>query len=166
MVLAQNETVVKSWRYAQTKQGRERTESTLTLTDKRLVSTVKGNHDFSQTEVPLNCICGSSVYVGRKGKLLPILMIILGIPLVILGIGIVLIKNAVDMLKAGEFQLEIETEGLPIDFGGVSSFVKAKNRHKLRVKVDMKAANEIAETLSSLIMNKRAEQEAKYAARI
>lgn len=116
MRLAQNEHVIGEWEYAQKKEKKgfksQKTTGSLVLTNKRIVHDLVDKRSITRKEVHLNQIVSIDYYHSKLPNFWAIVQIILGIPLCLVIIGIFMIKNAVAKLNAGDFIMEITTEGI------------------------------------------------------
>lgn len=177
MVLADGENVVKEWHYAKSREtrliGATKAESSVTVTNKRIISTVESNRGLSQEEIYLKDV--SSVYSRTKApsKVGPIILILLGVALIILGIvvaantgagaalvlsavGVALVVVAIFMLLRTGFELVITTDklfGTSISAG--ASNLKRRKGAAIRVRVNREAALEIQDTLGAVILNEK-----------
>ena len=81
MILAKNESLIKEWKYGSKKQKRVVTESTLSITNKRIVSEVSNKNYISRSEIPVSCVKSVSGSHKTASKLPAYLLIGFGIPL-------------------------------------------------------------------------------------
>ncbi len=164
MILAKNETLIKEWKYGSKKQKKVVTESTLVITNKRIVSETSNPNYISRNEIPVSCVKSVSGSHKTASKLPAYLLIGFGIPLCIVIIGIFMIIAGVRRLKAGEFELCLTTEGVegePLEVGyanALSSIFKrkkAKKAPKIKVSIDNKICHEIVETIGTIIIENK-----------
>lgn len=149
-----NESVIKSWDYAYTKQRGERKTYNLTVTDKRMVASSESSNNVDRREIYLDDVKTMDYSFSKSGLLGALLLIIFGVFLSIVIIGIFMIINGVHKLKEGSFTLTITTRGEESDgiALGASSFLNLKKkRGKLKVKVDREAAIEIINELGAIL---------------
>ena len=160
MILAKNETLIKEWKYGSKKQKRVVTESTLTITDKRIITETANKNYIARTEIPVNCVKSVSASHKTASKLPAYLLIGFGIPLCLVIVGIFMIVAGVKRLKAGEFELCLTTEGLegePLEIGFKNLFASKKKRKapKVKVSIDNAICHEIVETIGSIIIENK-----------
>lgn len=162
MKLASNEKLLKQWTYAKTKSGKKRTESTLTVTDKRIICDETGKRTITRDEIPISHVkCLAFQKETGSGWLL----IILGLLTLITVVGIFILIAGIRKLLSGTFSFVISTygeEGTPVEMGVTSlkkgGFFKKLfgGRNKLKVKIDKNAADDIIDTLGAIIVEYRA----------
>lgn len=158
MKLASNEQILRSWTYASTKQGSERSELKLTVTNKRIVSDEIGTTRKTRQEVPLDAV-KSLAFQRETGT--GWLLIILGVLLLVVLVGVVLIYFGVKKLMSGEFSFVISTygeEGTPLEMGVSVAYGGSKKAARLKIKIDQHMAEEIMDTLGAIVVENRAEQ--------
>ncbi|MBQ9802097.1 MAG: hypothetical protein IJW51_03405 [Clostridia bacterium] len=116
MRLAQNEHVIGEWEYAEAKAKKgfksNKTTGSLVLTNKRIVHDLVDKRSITRKEVHLNQVVSIDYYHSKLPNFWAIVQIILGIPLCLVIVGIFMIKSAVAKLNAGDFIMEITTEGV------------------------------------------------------
>lgn len=165
---AQNETIIKSWDYANTKQGPEHKVYNLTVTNKRLVSTAQSATSMEKREIYLDDVKNLECTYARNSMFGAIVLFVLAAlvliatiaakiwPLLILSVIFVLIGVA--LLSQRSFTLSIacyggESDGIEL---GASSLSKIKKgAGKLKVKVNKEAAEEIVSDLGAIILDLR-----------
>ena len=165
---AQNETIIKSWDYANTKQGQEHKVYNLTVTNKRLVSSAHSATSMQKREIYLDDVKNLECTYARNSMVGAIILFILAgialivavavkiLPLLILTAIFVII--GIILLSQRSFTLSIacyggESEGLSL---GASSLSKIKkNSAKLKVQVNKEAAQEIIAELGAIILNEK-----------
>ena len=86
MILANGETLLREWTYATKKEGHEKSNCTLSVTDKRIVATESSNRNISQQEIYNKDVKSISFNHSVKSKVGAIMMIIFGILFAVLGI--------------------------------------------------------------------------------
>ena len=159
--LAKNETLVKSWEYAQTKQGFEKKSHELTVTDKRIITSSESSKGVDRREIYLDDVKTLEYSFAKQGLFKAILLLILGVFTSIIVAGIFFIIKAISILKEKSFELTMTTEGFESDGLeiGASSMKKIfgflKKKSKLKVKVNKDAALEIINELGAIIVEKK-----------
>ena len=159
--LAKNESLIKSWEYAQTKQGFEKKSYELTVTDKRIISSSESSKGVDRREIYLDDVKTLEYSFAKKGLFKAILFFILGAITAIAVVGIFLIIKAIGILKEKSFELTMTTEGFESDGLeiGASSMKKIfsflKKKSKLKVKVNKDAALEIINELGAIIVERK-----------
>ena len=88
MILANGETLLREWTYATKKEGYEKSDCTLSVTDKRIVATEKRNRHISQQEIYNKDAKAISFNHAVKSKTNAIILIILGILIAVVGVVI------------------------------------------------------------------------------
>ena len=77
MTLAKGEQVIKGWNYAASKQkGGEKKSASLIVTDKRIISEIKGSRSVSRQEIPLQAVKSIDMANSSPSKLGPIIAMI------------------------------------------------------------------------------------------
>lgn len=186
MVLAKDETIVKEWEYAKSRTAmgfldKVETKSTLTVTNKRLISTAKSERKVEKKEIPLESIKSVSYSHEVPSKLSAIISIALGIITIILGIllmnsdemedallgmvglaiiviGVVLIIRGIKRLNQGIFTMVITTfgrEGEALEIGAARLFKKLAKGGKLKVQINNDIIDEIVDTLGAIIIDNK-----------
>ena len=179
MQLSKNEQIVREWDYATSKSGMidlNKTQATLTITNKRLIHDVRNKLEISRTEVQLKDVKSVHLTQTKKSMAGPIVMIVLGIILAI--VGVVLATTAEDMavigfiplllgaliaikgfmsLHGGAFTLNLYTyefseESMTIGARGGKGLGK-KNHSKIKVIVNNDVAAEIVDSLTAIILD-------------
>ena len=165
---AQNETILKSWDYATTKQGQEHKVYNLTVTNKRLVSSAHSTTSMQKREIYLDDVKNLECTYARNSMVGAIILFILaGIALIaavavkiwpLLILTAIFVIIGIILLSQRSFTLSIacyggESEGLEL---GASSLSKIKkNSAKLKVQVNKEAAQEIIAELGAIILNEK-----------
>ena len=180
MQLSTNEQVVRQWDYATSKSGMidlNKTQATLTVTNKRIVHDVRNKLEISRTEVQLKDVKTVHLTQTRKSMVGPIAMIVVGILLVLIGlvvgmadesmaaltpvlviIGIVIAVIGLLKMRGGAFTLNLYTygtseESLSIGVSGGTNLGKKKNASKIKVFVNNDVAFDIVECLTAIILD-------------
>ena len=163
MKLASNEKMLKRWTYAATKTGRERSESTLTVTDKRIICDETSKRKVTRDEIPISEV-KSLAFQKETGT--GWLLIVFGLLTVIIVIGIFLVIAGIRKLLSGSFSFVISTygeEGVPVEMGvvsvrkrGIFSRLFGGHGKKMKVKIDRDAAEDIIDTLGAIVVECRA----------
>ena len=174
MILAKDETIIKSWDYSSSL-FLNATTSNLTVTNKRIISTVKGKYKGLQQEILLKDVKGISFVHGIHRPWLSWLFIILGACLILFSfffslgnsltstdnevgavwglfaacciIGIPLIVIGIMRILGGVFGVVITVEGkegAPLECGAVGMFGK---RLKFGGGLIVKVEDDIAEKI-------------------
>lgn len=165
---AQNETILKSWDYANTKQGQEHKVYNLTVTNKRLVSSAQSATSMEKREIYLDDVKNIECTYARNSMIGAIILFVLaGIALIVavavkiwalLILTAILVLIGVGLLSQRSFTLSIacyggESEGIEL---GASSLSKIKkNAARLKVQVNKVAAEEIIAELGAIILNEK-----------
>lgn len=68
LVLAKGESVVKCYRYASVKTKKDNIDSSLTITNMRVVSQSKGKRFFDRTEIPIQAVYSIDSYYAKSTK--------------------------------------------------------------------------------------------------
>ena len=133
--LAKDEVIVKSWDYSA--EGgmltRDKAISNLTLTNKRIISTVENKITLNRNEVPLSAIKTVNAVYGARRTFWPKVQAVFGGILCIVIIGIPILKSALKKIRATTFDLVLETryadfEGTPFTLGANAADVVPKKR--------------------------------------
>lgn len=175
MKLAKGEEIFKEWEYAQEKRWFKTSHMKLTVTNKRIVSDVRGMNKTERKEIPISLARGVDV-VHKKPSLFGVIFwIVIGsffclsgimsiaqaqdyTPMLLYGLicivlGVLIILKGVKNLKKGSVSIVVRTdgaEGSPLAAGANSLFVNKQFRVKLFV--DHEAAEDIVESLGLIIM--------------
>lgn len=96
MVLAKDEKVVKEWEYSSAGSVSEVSRSVLTITNKRVISSIKSKNKIEQNEIPLSSVKGVSCQYGTYAKWLSILLVVLGGLALIFAIAAFAVSMAAD----------------------------------------------------------------------
>ena len=180
MQLSKNEQIVREWDYATSKSGMidlNKTQATLTITNKRLIHDVRNKLEISRTEVQLKDVKSVHLTQTKKSMAGPIVMIVLGIILAIVGVvlattskdtaviigfiplllgALIAIKGFMS-LRGGAFTLNLYTydfseESMTIGARGGKGLGK-KNHSKIKVIVNNDVAAEIVDSLTAIILD-------------
>lgn len=179
MQLSKNEQVVRQWDYATSKSGivdLNKTQATLTVTNKRIVHDVRNKLEISRTEVQLKDVKTVHLTQTRKSMVGPMLLIVLGIVLAIVGLVLMLgdsdfaIIGALPLvlgaliaikgflsLRGGAFTLNLYTydaseESMTIGASGGKGLGK-KNKSRIKVVVNNDVAADIVDCLTAIILD-------------
>ena len=179
MQLSKNEQIVREWDYATSKSGMidlNKTQATLTVTNKRIIHDVRNKLEISRTEVQLKDVKTVHLTQTKKSMVGPIMAIILGIIIAI--VGVVLMTSAEETaviglipvligaliaikgflsLRGGAFTLNLYTydfseESMTIGARGGQGLGK-KNKSKIKVIVNNDIAAEIVDSLTAIILD-------------
>ena len=177
MQLSTNEQVLRQWDYATSKSGMvdlNKTQATLTITNKRIIHDVRNKLEISRTEVQVKDVKSVHMTQTRKSKVGPIMKIVLGIIIAIVGIiiassaevaalipvflilGGIFVVWGILSLRGGALTLNLYTydtseESLTIGASGGKGLGK-KNKSKIKVIVNNDVAYDIVESLTALIL--------------
>ena len=176
MILAKNEIILNEWNYATSNQYNSKTEHTLTVTNKRVVSSISNKRKVERREVAVDSIQNISLSHEMPAKLWPVVMILLSIAIigacvascilfkyafvipvaVLVGvIALCLFIDAVLNLRKSHFYIELFTNTLSentvmsVNYDNFTSH--RRFRKKFRIVVDNKVARDIIENLGSII---------------
>ena len=170
MKLAKGEEIFKEWEYAQEKRWFKTSHMKLTVTNKRIVSDVRGMNKTERKEIPIRLARGVDV-VHKKPSLFGVIFwIVIGsffclsgimsiaqaqllYGLIFIVLGVLIILKGVKNLKKGSVSIVVRTdgaEGSPLAAGANSLFVNKQFRVKLFV--DHEVAEDIVESLGLIIM--------------
>lgn len=174
MVLAKDEQVLREWEYASSKVKMVETKYSLTVTNKRIISSSKSSQKSAREEIPVSAVKGISASHEMKSKFWAILLMALGGLVILMQffslgedfnaglffigllLGGFLIYLGYIRLGEGMFTLTISTkekEGQPMQMGAIK-FVKSlfNFKGKVKIKINNHAAEDIIETIGSLIV--------------
>ena len=177
MVLASNEEVIKEWEYGSVRTGNVVTQSTLTVTNKRIVKTERNARRIDQQEIPLSSVKSIHCTHDVPSKLGAILAIIFGVLIIVAAAvllgkrtlpaiaagpiflaGLVFIVVGIRLLNQGAFSLEISTIGLegdPLNAGFVKWFKKPGKGGKVKIKINNYVIDDLIENLGAIITEYR-----------
>ncbi len=157
--LAQNERLIKSWDYSKSKQRRDKSVANLSVTDKRIITSLISKNTTEVSEIPLNSVKAINCTRDKRPNIWAILEILLGIATLIVIVGILLIVDGVKRLNQGNFVLEIITygdEGSSLLLGATKKKSSRRNKGKLKVTLNHKAIDEIASSIGAIILENKA----------
>ncbi len=174
MVLAKDETLVKEWEYGRSKSGKlgKETSYTLAVTNKRIVASSKSCRKNGREEITLSDVKGVSATHSTPSKLAAIIQIAIGALYLLLyfvcflyrevwgnilfPIAIVFIVFGIIKLNSseGSIHVSIITDGPKTVFlsFGLTKMFRRFSGGILRVKINNEAAEEIVETIGSLLL--------------
>ena len=182
MTLAKGEQVIKGWNYAASKQkGGEKKSASLIVTDKRIISEIKGSRSVSRQEIPLQAVKSIDMANSSPSKVGPIIAMIFGALLVIVGLimtgklgnqgyfaflpillGVLMVIAAILKLMRMAFVLVISTEGTegtPLAIGASSWTQKRKTKSgKIKVRVNRASVLEIFDSLGAIVFTYKNER--------
>lgn len=145
--LGSNERLIKSWNYAKTKGGLK-AEANLTVTDRRVISSVATKRSIVRDEIPVSAITGVSTSYCSNFSLLYILMgVIFCITIILFPIGLNFIRKGTGTSLSVYFDVSLPAN----PFISTTSIRKRRKTKKATVKVDRASAKQIAEELSTII---------------
>ncbi len=170
MVLAQNETLIKEWQYGYAKTKKEKIDKTLSITDKRIVLSAKGGLTNESLEFRNRDV--TSVYACNVKKSLAgaIFAFIIGLLAIVIGavtglvmpvsiIGFVIVFFALVSIygASSNLTLNICTEKSKFTRYGVLASIsgttfKRKNSKIIKIKVNKEVADDIVETIGSVLL--------------
>ena len=186
MVLAKDETIVKEWEYAKSRTAmgfleKVETKSTLTVTNKRLISTSKSDRKVEQQEIPIQSIKSISCSHEIPSILSVIIFITLGVLALILALvlqnsdemedgalilvalvlavlGVCFIIAGIKRLNQGIFKMVITTtgrEGEALELGATRLFKRFAKSGKVKVQINNDVIKEIIDTLGAIIIENK-----------
>lgn len=154
MKLANSESMIKAWTYATSKQGSERKEHSLIITDKRIISSSESKRMVTRREIYLQDVKSMDYTFAQRGLFWAVICLIFGILTAIALVGIFFIVKAVKMFKDKSFILTITTEGFEsygLEVGATSFF--ARKRGKIKVRVNKHDVLDIIDELGAIILD-------------
>ena len=160
IVMANDEHVVKNWKYGKVKSGIQKTSAEIIFTNKRIISVSESKSQRDIDEVPLDTV--NTISFHKSGctplaKFLSILEIIIGVPFSVIVVGVFMILDGVRRIKSGEFSLDITTRGMPdpaISIGLQRGKLQKKT-DRIKVWIDKSVVDEIGNELGALYLNNR-----------
>lgn len=174
MLLAKDEVLIKEWCYANRKSLFDNVQSTLTLTNKRIISSERGNLAVEQHEVPLDYVKGISTMRAKNSLFGAIVCFVFAFIFLLMGAammaGEVFVGGAIFiflmmmclalgvvqiLFRKGVFALVLTTEGkegTPIIAGAASRRFVKKVANFFIVQVDLAVADDIIETIGALVI--------------
>lgn len=182
IILSADEQIIKSWDYAAEKSGKEENHANLTVTNKRVISSVSNSQKFQYSDIALESIKKISAYRDKKpnsgwakiiiGALLVIVGIILAViktvplavailPYIILVVGIFLIIFGILSLTAqskGTFYLSFSVDGSTndkLEIGANNSPIKNNRSQMVNVKIDFDLVDEILSLIGAIIYDNK-----------
>ena len=85
MFLSKDEKIISEWEYAKSKSSKDVITHTLTVTNKRIVSTVQSSKELLQREIPISSVENVSFLHYKPSILLGVMLIILGALIMVIG---------------------------------------------------------------------------------
>ena len=162
VVLAKDETILKSWDYAKAgnRFEKDKQQANLTLTNKRIVSTISNRVSLSIIEIPMESVKSFSGGYSQNRSFWLIVKLVFSIIFSFVLIGIPMLIKTIKQLKAVTFNLIINTrdvEGSPLIIGAAAQAnmikrKKTKGLNKFVVIVDKNQAKEILSELGSILI--------------
>ena len=176
ITLGKNEKVIKSWDYATAAQGRENCDYNLTVTDKRLIHTTASRNGVKRKEIPVTAVVSiDSEYAKKRAWVLSVLVILLGVFGAAAGLlapvervtAVTVCIASLGVIAAG---IAILIAGVRVRFSLVVSYAtgitaeaafsadtmrksrRRRNSRKLRIAVDVSAAEEITDVIGALLL--------------
>ncbi len=156
--LTAGESVIKSWDYGTVKE-RTKTTANLTVTNKRIISTISDKKSIDREEVPLSSVKSITGAVNSpKARWYVILIGIIFLITIIIGIAILVAEYK--RCHSATLTLAVITEGFegtPLEIGMSSikddSWIGKllSGRRKPIIKVNYDAAKDIVENLGSIV---------------
>ncbi len=179
MILASNEIILNEWDYAVSNTFKKKTTHNLTVTNKRVVSSISNKKGVFRREVAIDTIHNVTLRHQKPSKFGPIMRILISLLLIaggafasykfdwiyeiptLIGAGLFLLGlffSGVFALNQGYFYIELTTN--QVGENAVMSVGYEKLRQKLAVKkikisVDNKSARDIIERLGSYVYANR-----------
>ena len=178
MVLAKEEVIVNEWEYATSKMGKSVTSYTLTVTNKRIVSTLQNAREVRQREIPVSSVQNVSLLFEKPSQLPAILLITLGCLIGLAGIalflvfsslwwlipivpGVAIIIYGLTKINGGTFYLELSTNMSPeyelMALGDDKSYTGSKSSSE-KIFINNDVAKEIIDSLGAIIIDNKEPQ--------
>lgn len=166
--LAKDEVVLKSWDYAKAGNtfDKHKKECNLTVTNKRVVSSIENKFSLTRNEIPLHDISGVEGNYQKNNSFWAKIKLFFGIILCIVIIGIPMVISALKTLRACTFSLTIHTKGTPgiplsIGMQGAADHVArkhlfSKSINKFKVYVDKELAREVLDEVGAIVLDSKA----------
>ncbi len=176
MVLAKDETLIKEWEYGKSSEWKffgAETKYSLAVTDKRIVASSKSRKKNSREEISVKDVKGVSVAHNIPSILSAIILMSIGVlyllfciiyltyedlgvfGILMMPVAVILIIWGITRLNQGSITISIITDG-PKSVSlalGLAKMTRRISGGGFRVKIDNQVAEEIVETLGTLIIN-------------
>ena len=175
--LSNGEQIIKSWEYAVEKEGKDETHGNLTVTNKRVISSVENSHKYAFSEIPLQYI--RKIDAARdtqssKGSLLLLAALFIaggiiltvifavnnvykfyfGYTLILIIVGIVFFIFAMLSKKKGLFYLSFsvaESSGTVAIYANTMKH-KKESANTIYIQVDLKLIDEMLSSIGAIIL--------------
>ena len=178
MFLSKDEKIVSEWEYAKSKSSKDVITHTLTVTNKRIVSTVQSSKELIQREIPISSVENVSFLHYKPSIFLGVLLIVLGVLIMVVGaflpklfivepyfliielvVGLAIIIFGITRLKKSSFVVSLSantSQEQSLMSLGVENkkAIKAANK-TYNFKVNDDIANEIIDSLGAIIAQYR-----------
>ena len=164
MVLAQGESLIKSWNYADSKTGgvfkKVKTHATIDVTNKRIIYTAESKNAMDRQEIFLNDVKTLSFSRFAKGNLWAIIKIVFFGLLSIVIVGIPGLIRSIKSLNQGSFEMDItlngdQTDGISVKASKIILPKKQKTT-KVKVMINRAIVNELVDTLGAVVVENKA----------
>lgn len=178
IILSADEQIIKSWDYAAEKNGKEENQANLTVTNKRIISSVSNSQKFQYSDVALESIRKIDAYRDKKpnsgvfiiilGALFVIVGIVLAVtktvpiaPYIFLALGAIIIILGIVSLTAqnkGTFYLSFSVDGSTndkLEIGANNSPIKNNRSQVVNVKIDFDLVDEILSSIGAIIYDNK-----------
>lgn len=180
MFLAQDEKVINEWEYAVSKNKKDVTVHTLTVTNKRIVATDQSPSEVMQREIPISSVQNVAFMHYKPSILGAVLLVIFGILIMVAGLflpklapvepyflaipvvlGLIVLIVGISKFKKSSFVVSLtahvleERSLLSLGVENRKALKVSSKNNKFEVKVNNDAANEIMDTLGAIIAQYR-----------
>lgn len=179
MILANNEIILNEWDYAISNTFKRNTKHNLTVTNKRIVSSVANRKGVFRREVAIDTVHNVTLRHEKPSKLGPVLRILLSLLLIAGSIfsmyefnwiyelpsvimvclfSVGLFFSGALQLNQGYFYIELTTNQIgenAVMSVGYEKLTRRISTKKLRIAVDNKSARDIIERIGALIFQHR-----------
>ena len=176
MFLAHDEKLINEWEYAKSKNSKNVTTYTLTVTNKRIVSTEVSTNVVVQREIPISSVQNVAFMHYKPSILGGVLLVVLGILFMVAGlfmpkiiklplyymaipiaIGLIILIIGISKFKKSSFVVSLtantaeERSLLSLGVENRKAVKVSSKNNKFYAKVNDNAANEIMDTLGAII---------------
>ncbi len=178
--LGKDEQILRSWDYACEKEGKDQNQANLTVTNRRVITTIRNAHKYEYSEVPIESIrridasrdknsgfglvfvilgailaIGGAVWAIISKPFQPMTLLPVAIGAVLIIAGIIQMTNQ----NKGSFYLCFTLSGSEagkLDIGANSLSTRKKSSQNVSVKIDFNLVDEMLTSLGAIIYNYRA----------
>ncbi len=174
MQLGSEEQILREWQYANTKFNIHRTNYSLTVTDKRIISASSSKVSVTRQEMLTSQVCGVDMVCAKQSLVKAILLLVFGflcasggfLAMVILPLAIALFVVAALLIGIGVWLLLTASHRFEVKIYSTARFVnpiaiscngkKKKTPGKtIRLKVDKVVGQEIVECLGAMLLGEK-----------